>query len=145
RPSRWILSPFGSPSYSTTTSHSRSGDTRRIRPNARSTRYRLPARSNDGPSRKKPGLPAFAVGAAFRSDSGIVEDNSVSMIFGGGPKYMGSPQLRSVDAVPAASPLQGDASPFAVPHGRWVPLGFLAQLELLDLLAGSQRQLGDEF
>src|SRR3982751_3930711 len=52
RPSRWNLSPFGQPSYCTTSSHSPFLSMRKMRPNGISTHQRLPCRSNDGPSRK---------------------------------------------------------------------------------------------
>src|SRR6185436_2476537 len=51
-PSLWILSPFGQPSYCVTSSQSFFGVMRKTRPNGISTNHRLPARSNDGPSRK---------------------------------------------------------------------------------------------
>src|SRR6188474_3085515 len=52
RPSLWIFKPFGQPSYWTTRSQSPRGSMRNTRPNGMSTQYRLPLRSNDGPSRK---------------------------------------------------------------------------------------------
>src|SRR5215510_1361944 len=52
RPSLCSLSPFGQPSYWTASSHRPRGSTRKTRPNGMSTQYRLPLRSNDGPSRK---------------------------------------------------------------------------------------------
>src|SRR5580765_1258454 len=53
RPSLWIFSPFGQPSYCTTSSHSPFGSILKILPNGMSTHHRLPLRSNDGPSRKQ--------------------------------------------------------------------------------------------
>src|SRR2546430_3347563 len=51
-PSRWILSPFGQPSYCVTSCHSAFEFILKILPNGMSTHQRLPCRSNDGPDRK---------------------------------------------------------------------------------------------
>src|SRR5712692_1845758 len=51
-PSRWILSPFGQPSYCVTSCHSAFEFILKILPNGMSTHHRLPCRSNEGPSRK---------------------------------------------------------------------------------------------
>src|SRR5258708_21261302 len=48
----WIFSPFGQPSYWTTSSHSPFGSIMNTRPKGMSTHHRFPSRSNDGPSRK---------------------------------------------------------------------------------------------
>src|SRR6266853_3588100 len=52
QPPLWIFSPFGQPSYCTTSSHSPFGSMRKTRPKGMSTHHRFPSRSNDGPSRK---------------------------------------------------------------------------------------------
>src|SRR5439155_8727249 len=52
-PSRWILSPFGQPSYCVTSCHSAFEFILKILPNGMSTHQRLPCRSNEGPSRKQ--------------------------------------------------------------------------------------------
>src|SRR5947209_13296890 len=52
QPPLWIFSPFGQPSYCTTSSHSPFGSMRKTRPKGMSTHQRFPSRSNDGPSRK---------------------------------------------------------------------------------------------
>src|SRR5579872_3180555 len=52
RPSRWNLSPFGSPSYSAPTDTSPVGSILKIRHQGISTTQRFPSRSKDGPSRK---------------------------------------------------------------------------------------------
>src|SRR5438552_5155752 len=52
QPPLWIFSPFGQPSYWTTSSHSPFGSMRNTRPKGMSTHHRFPSRSNDGPSRK---------------------------------------------------------------------------------------------
>src|SRR5262245_29455047 len=62
-PSRWILSPFGQPSYWVTRSQSPFGPIRKILPKGMSTHHRLPLRSNEGPSRK------LSTGASWRLGS----------------------------------------------------------------------------
>src|SRR5258708_29608093 len=52
QPPLWIFSPFGQPSYWTTSSHSPFGSILNTRPKGMSTHHRFPSRSNDGPSRK---------------------------------------------------------------------------------------------
>src|SRR5688572_9416666 len=52
RPSRWIFSPLGQPSYCATRSHSPVELTLKTLPNGMSTHQRSPLRSNEGPSRK---------------------------------------------------------------------------------------------
>src|SRR5437899_8057869 len=52
QPPLWIFSPFGQPSYWTTSSHSPVGWSLHRRPKGMSTRRRFPSRSKDGPSRK---------------------------------------------------------------------------------------------
>src|SRR2546430_5367045 len=52
QPPLWIFSPFGQPSYCTTSSHSPFGSMRNMRPKGMSTHHRFPSRSNEGPSRK---------------------------------------------------------------------------------------------
>src|SRR4051795_844676 len=83
--------PLGSPSYSAKTSKLPFLSMRKILPNARSTTYRLPARSNDGPSRKQPAgvglLPAAmrsALEPLLRRFAGTSANTSVSMRCGGG-------------------------------------------------------------
>src|SRR5712671_525047 len=67
RPSRWILRPFGQPSYCAASSQSPLGSMRKILPNGMSTHQRLPSRSNEGPSRKlSTGAPA-----RFGSDQAV--------------------------------------------------------------------------
>src|SRR5882762_11142042 len=52
QPPLCIFSPFGQPSYWTTSSHSPFGSILNTRPNGMSTHHRFPSRSKDGPSRK---------------------------------------------------------------------------------------------
>src|SRR6266571_959917 len=52
QPPLWIFSPFGQPSYWTTSSHSPFGSILNTRPKGMSTHHRFPSRSNEGPSRK---------------------------------------------------------------------------------------------
>src|SRR5918992_5338440 len=52
RPSRWIFSPLGQPSYCATRSHSPVEPTLKTLPKGMSTHHRLPSQSNAGPSRK---------------------------------------------------------------------------------------------
>src|SRR5437899_11841611 len=52
QPPLWIFSPFGQPSYWTTSSHSPFGSILNTRPKGMSTHHRFPSRSKDGPSRK---------------------------------------------------------------------------------------------
>src|SRR5204862_3538400 len=52
QPPLCIFSPFGQPSYWTTSSHSPFGSILNTRPKGMSTHHRFPSRSKDGPSRK---------------------------------------------------------------------------------------------
>src|SRR5690349_13455733 len=81
--------PLGQPSYSATSDHSSVGEMRKMRPKGMSTTYRLPARSNDGPSRKlsigSPGLFAspHSVRLLRRNESGSRVRTRASMTSGG--------------------------------------------------------------
>src|SRR6478609_10037327 len=95
RPSAAILSPFGHPSYSITCDQLLSGAILKMRPKGISTMYRLPSRSNDGPSMKQsvgwPGRLASAHSVATplrRKLSGIAEKIVVSISFGGVSRYI---------------------------------------------------------
>src|SRR2546423_9607091 len=52
QPPLWIFSPFGQPSYCTSSFHSAFGSMRNSRPKGMSTHQRFPSRSNEVPSRK---------------------------------------------------------------------------------------------
>src|SRR6478609_3447443 len=94
RPSAAIFSPFGHPSYSTTSDHFLSGAILKMRPNGISTMYRLPSASNDGPSMKQsvgwPGrlASAHSVATLRRNSAGTAEKIWVSISLGGVSKYI---------------------------------------------------------
>src|SRR5258705_4037975 len=85
RPSLWILSPLGQPSYCVTSSQSPLGVMRKMRPKGMSTNHRLPSRSNDGPSRKHSTSAPWRLGSDhavrdfLRNFAGIDMNTSVSI------------------------------------------------------------------